>query len=363
MKIEVVENLDELEDYEGLILNSRLGMFYHSSKFLRFLSFLLLDAKPIIVKYFENNLVGVLPMFLKSNKKYGNILNSLPFYGSHGSIILANDCKNVKGTISEILNYLKNEIVETYDVSVSTLITTPFETNISIYKEILQPNFVDYRIGQIVKLPVECDENALLQSFESRCRRAIRKAVKNNVKVEMIENWDQNVIEKFYELHLEHMRQVKGLPKPLEFFNNLKKFFKLNKDFRIYYAVYNGEIIGVLLLFYYKDIVEYYVPVTDAKNRSVNPMNLIVFKAMLDAMGEGFKLWNFGGTWKTQSGVYMFKRSFGAKDYLYYYFVNVYQDISELLVLTPSEIRKEYKWFYVIPFDKVKGGENHEKKV
>jgi len=355
-RIEVVENLNELEDYEDLILNSKLGMFYHSSKFLRFLEFLLSDAKPIIIKYYEgNNLVGIIPTFLRFNKKYGNILNSLPFYGSHGSVVLANDCKNTKRVIKEILNYLKNEIVKTYDVAISTLITTPFETNISIYKDILQPNFVDYRIGQIVRLPYKHDENALLQSFESRCRRAIRKAVKNDVKVEVMENWNQDVIEKFYELHLEHMRQVKGLPKPLEFFNNLERFFKINKDFRIYYAIYNEEIIGVLLLFYYKNFVEYYVPVTDAKNRSVNPMNLIVFKAMLDAVKDGFRLWNFGGTWKSQTGVYMFKRSFGAKDYPYYYFVNVYQDISDLLALTPSEIQKEYKWFYVVPFNVLKG--------
>ncbi len=359
VKVEVVENLNELEDYERLILNSKIGMFYHSWNFLRFLDHLL-DAKPIVIKYYEKNrLVGILPMFLKFNRKYGNILNSLPFYGSHGGVVISSNYKDSYRIMINLLNYLKNEIIDVYDIIASTLITTPFETNTSIYKELLQPNFLDYRIGQIVRLPSKYDENLLLYSFESRCRRAIRKAIKNNVRVEIMKNWNQNIIEKLYKLHLEHMRQVNGLPKPSEFFNNLNKFFEINRDFQIYYAIHDEEIIGVLLLFYYKSFIEYYVPVTDAKNRSLNPMNLIVFRAMLNAIKNGFKLWNFGGTWKNQKGVYAFKKGFRAKDQLYSYFVNIYNDISELLTLTPNEIQKEYKWFYVLPFDRL-GVKNYE---
>jgi len=354
MTVEIVEK--EPEEYEGLVRNSKYGMLYQSSKYLNLLN-LFIDAKLLFIIYKYNDCIkAAMPIFIKSNQKYGNVANSLPFYGSHGGVLLVDNLYFIEKIkiLKEVLAYFKEEFVNTYDVSISTIITTPFEENVELYKNILKPDFIDSRIGQIATLPSIYDEQVLLYMFNKKCRNAVRKAIKCNVSINIMGDYDENLIDKLYYMHVKHMESVNGIPKPLIFFEKINDFFELNKDYKIYYATYNDNIIAMALLFYYKDVVEYYTPVVDSNHRSLNPMNLIIFKAMLDAVKDGFKLWNFGGTWKSQTGVYRFKKSFGAKDFSYYYFINIYSDISELLTLTPSEIQKEYRWFYVIPFNILK---------
>jgi len=351
--VEITEK--EPEWYECLVKNSRYGMLYQSSKYINLLN-LFINAKLLFIVYrCKGSVKAAMPVFIKFNQKYGNIANSLPFYGSHGGVILAEDLSfdEKSKILKEILISFKEELAKIYDLTVSTIITTPFEENIELYRSTLQPSFTDFRIGQITQLS-NYGEQELLYKFNKKCRNAIRKAIKNNVLVRVMDEYDKALIDKLYRMHVKHMESVKSIPKPQIFFKKLNEYFRLNKDYKIYYATYKGNVIAIALLFYYKNIVEYYTPVVDPNYRGLNPMNLIIFRAMLDAINDGFRLWNFGGTWKTQSGVYRFKRSFGAEDYFYYYFINMHNDFLELLNLTPDEIRREYNWFYVLPFSELK---------
>lgn len=350
-KVDVIDNFSQLENYEVFIINSKVGMFYHSRKYLEFLNSFI-NAEPLFLIYREKQkILGILPSFVKYSK-LGNVLNSLPFFGSHGGVV----AKENDGLIKRLmLAYLREEVLPSYEIDASTIITTPFESHLKIYREVLNPDYMDFRIGQIVRLLTEPDEEKLMMSFESRCRRAIRKAIKNKVSVEVLEEYDDNIIERIYEIHVENMTSINGLPKPKEFFYNIEKFFDIHEDYDIYIAKYQDDMIGALLVFYYKNFVEYYIPAVDVNFRSLNPTNLIVFMAMLNAIKRGFKYWNFGGTWQTQGGVYRFKRSFGARDFKYRYFINITSDIPEFMKLRPDEISEIYKWFYVAPFNVLEG--------
>ena len=77
-------------------------------------------------------------------------------------------------------------------------------------------------------------------------------------------------------------------------------------------------------------------------------MSLLVYSAMQDAVARGCTRWNWGGTWASQTGVHRFKSRFGARDLPYHYFTRVFEP--DLLRMTRSELEREYRFFYVLPF-------------
>ena len=147
----------------------------------------------------------------------------------------------------------------------------------------------------------------------------IRKAIKNRIEVEI----DNNQCDFLMKTHIENISRLNGTFKQKSFFENLNVFFKEGIDYNIYVAKINGRIISALLLFYFNGTVEYFMPVVDFEYKNLQPLSLIICKAMIDSIEIGFKKWNWGGTWKEQSGVYRFKSRFGAKDFKYSYLINV----------------------------------------
>ena len=72
---------------------------------------------------------------------------------------------------------------------------------------------------------------------------------------------------------------------------------------------------------------------------------------MLDAVVEKkMQLWNWGGTWLSQNGVYQFKSRWGTKDYPYFYHVRVVDPAGMLEEVREDELLASYPYFYTIPF-------------
>ena len=85
MEIEI-EKTVENEEYEQFLKKNTNVTFFHSKKHLNFLSNILeLDPKFIVARK-QKEITGIIPFFIKRSV-YGNVINSLPFFGSHGGII------------------------------------------------------------------------------------------------------------------------------------------------------------------------------------------------------------------------------------------------------------------------------------
>jgi len=364
MQIEQLTDEDRAE-YESLVKTSDNGMLCHTLKWKEVLQ-RFTDARPeYLVAKTNNKIVGVLPAFIKQDSKYGNVLNSLPFYGTHGGpIVSPNLSSNLRIKVKEKLLVAFKELARRNDCILSTLITTPFEKDLPIFHESLKPEFIDSRVGQITTFPriVSNIENEIMyNTVEKRCRTAIRKAQKSGVKVEFAQ--DLKNLDILMEMHRVGLSRKQGLYKPASFFEVLFDIFaqSQNESFKLLFARKgDGEIIGGLLLFYYKNIVSYFTPCFKLEYSKLQPLSLLIYEAMRDAIRNGYTVWNFGGTWKTLHGVYMFKRSWGAKDYPYYYFINSYKSINRIKSLQAEEILSEYKWFYVLPFSELESNKKEE---
>lgn len=325
--------------YEVFLQKHSCALFYHSLKFKKFLENLLKCEPKYLIVLEYGEIKGVLPMMGKHGK-YGYVFNSLPFYGSIGGII-ADD-----GEAFSLLVHAYHRLLDEEPVATSTVISNPFVED--SYTKV-RYHLVDERIGQFTELSFkEKPEAELTAKIEPTARRNVRKAIENGIEV-VIDNDNLDFLRK---VHRDNMQAIQGRPKSDEFFALLGRHFVAGEDYNLYIATCKQKPIAALLIFYYNGIVEYYIPAIIEKFRSYQPLSLIIFKVMIDAWHQGFKLWNWGGTWLTQEGVYRFKKKWAAKEKRYFYYTyvkneNVYRSRME-------ELTEDYGNFFVIPYSELR---------
>jgi hypothetical protein len=348
MKLVIEILQDELnEHYTNHLLKSENSLFFYTITYKKLLE-KLLDCEPVYLLALKGkDVIGSFPIMIKNSNSEGCIANSLPFYGSNGSIIVNTgmDYEFSEAVKKEIINeaYL---LLEKRQCRAATFITNPFD-NQDWYSANFQYDFHDYRIGQITSLPgySEHIENDLLNSFEEPRTRNIKKAIKSNIVSE--KDISCRYLDFLYKTHIENMEAIGGKAKPKEFFQLIPEIFE-NKEFAIYIAKQFDEPIAALLLFYFNNTIEYITPVIKKEYRSLQPLSLLIFEAMKDGSKMGFKYWNWGGTWKSQSGVYSFKKKWGAIDKIYHYYTKIFD--KDFQKIDKYLLNQNFPYFYSYPY-------------
>lgn len=315
-------------------LDSTPSMLYYSLPFKNLLEDFLQCDSHYLVALEGDRICGILPLMSK-NGLYGEVLNSLPFYGSNGGII-ANDAESYY-----LLREYYNQFASTF--ASANYIQNPFMKEPSG----ILCDFIDRRVSQWTKLR---DKDSLMALFAPSARRNIKKALKENIKVATTSK-----IEFLYQTHRENILANNGIPKERAFFETISKHFS-DKEYQIYMAIYDEKPIAALLLFYFGGIVEYYTPATLLEFRNLQALPLLIYTAMVEAYECGFEWWNWGGTWESQESLYKFKEKFGGVEKCYNYYCKI--NNQEILNSKASVLLQEYPYFYVVPFGALKGVEN-----
>lgn len=188
-----------------------------------------------------------------------------------------------------------------------------------------------------------------MESFHYKTRNMVRKAVKSVAHIEI----NNDAFSFLRETHNENMASIGGKAKSDKFFDFIKKHFKADSDYKIYIAKNaDGVMMSALLLFYFNRTVEYFTPVIKHEFRDLQPLSALIYRSMSDACKAGYKYWNWGGTWKSQEGVYRFKSRWNTSDHPYYYYNKI--NNPEIYNCSPAQLLTDYPDFYVIPFNKLK---------
>jgi hypothetical protein len=347
IKVEINDFLKSDEIYAFL---SRFdsSLIYTTPRFLKLLQDHLRAEVKWLAAHQNSNLVGLLPYMIKTGP-WGNVYNSLPYYGSNGAVICDVDHQEVKKSL--IKEYFA--IAEAESACSATIISNPLMQDSKIYDDFAPYTYKDVRIGQITHLPKTSESlrDDLLKIFDDPRPRNIRKAIKENVKVEKSRAKDD--LDFLYETHKENMRAIGGKAKSAEFFQLIPKIMK-SDDWCVYTATKDDKLIAALLTFYYGNTVEYFTPVIVEAFRPSQALALVCFEAMIDATSNGFTNWNWGGTWLSQGGVYDFKKRWGTSEYYYYYYTQIFNH--QLMNKTREEILDAYPDFFVIPFGALNSG-------
>ena len=338
--------------YETLLQACPWAMLYHSLTYRRFLKdFLPATAEDHYLLAFDDGvLAGALPAFVMTGP-LGPVFNSLPFFGSHGSILLR---PGSRPEVADALAGAMKDLCRTRDVAFATVIDTPFSRHEEVFQRSMEFQCRDQRIGQFTALPEGDDadlvNDSLLALYHQKTRNIVRKALKSGLSFS--HDADPRTLDALHKLHEANILGIGGIAKPKRFFDSIAATLQVDRDYRIYTArTESGEIVCALMLLYFKDTVEYFVPATAETWRTAQPLSALIHLSMRDAVLErGARRWNWGGTWLTQDGVYHFKSRWGTCDYPYQYYTRVFPDLQRLLGVSRQTLLQGYPWFYTVPF-------------
>jgi hypothetical protein len=339
-RIEQLSASDDLAVERFLAVRSEATL-YHSPRY-RDLLHAVVGGRPEYLGAWRNgNLVGFFPAFERDGA-VGKVINSLPFFGSYGGAIAEDeDCASA----------LWSEFAaraERHAVAAATVVGNPFGEAAVAAR--IPTCMVEHRIGQITVLqPGTGFAEHLRASMAGSARRNLRKARIAGVRV-VVRN---RAVDFLAHAHYADMAGAGRLVKPAAFFAAFPEILRPEEDYRLYLAELDGEPVAALLMFYFKETAEYIMPAIARGRRALEATAQILFQAMLDAADEGRRIWNWGGTRLDQTGVYRFKRKWGAVDRPYEYAVWIRDQ--RLLDRDAGELAAAYPWFYVAPYTALRG--------
>lgn len=288
----------------------------------------------------DSGLRAALPLLVKHGA-LGPVVNSLAFYGSNGGAIVPDGDRQAWLAVVRAFDVFSERI----GAVASTLITNPLVADHTLYETHLPHDLRDERIGQFTVFPEDRQPASLMASFDDPRPRNIRRAQRCGLVVSTSRS--DEAIAFLHATHDQNIRSIGGLPKRLEFFQQIPERLP-RTAWNIYLAALDGERVAALLLLYGNETVEYFTPCVVEQHRSSQALPLLIHDAMVDAMAAGYRQWNWGGTWLTQDGVYAFKKKWGTRDIRYHYFTRLRS--AGLRDTTRETLLSEYPGFYVLPF-------------
>ncbi|MGZ4038578.1 MAG: GNAT family N-acetyltransferase, partial [Bacteroidia bacterium] len=279
----IVKRLDpSLEkQYTTFLLSDPLTLLYASANYRNFLESFLNEAAIYFVAVNDKGEIkGALPAFLKKNAANGNVLNSLPFYGSNGAVIEFENNEEVRmKLVAAFYDFAgKNNCVST------TLVSSPLQPMEDFYETATDYTLKDSRIGQLSPLPAAPDDidAAVMKLIHYKMRNLVRKAQKLDIQVS--EGDSKDYFDFLITTHHENLAAIGGIAKPEHFFRLIPEHFNYGTDYKIYVAKKDGQMIAAVLLFYFNKTVEYYTPVIKAEFRNTQALSLLIFEAMKEAV-------------------------------------------------------------------------------
>jgi len=322
------------QEWDSFIRTSRGAVIYHSLAYRNLLVEHLGCAAEYLVARQGGEIRGVLPIMWTADPGE-RVMNSLPFYGSHGGIIAASleieralmDAWNARATDASTL--------------AATMVANPF---LECHSQRPVYGLTDERISQVTPLPSGASAAEIVALISREARDNVRRAERRGVSVEL----DNDAIGEVSRIHRRNMLSVGGLAKSDELFASLPNHLRAGEDFDIWIARRAATVIAALLVLRFNGVAEYYASGTELEHRPHNPHAALLVAAMAHSAQRGCRLWNWGGTWLDQRGVYRFKRKWGAADSRYRYYIQL--NDRSLLDATPDELLTRFPSFYVVPF-------------
>lgn len=329
---------------EALLHSIDDGLVYGSLAFLQFLEHALPGTQlHYLMLRRQDRLLGYLPLALHHGDDGRKVVNALPFFGSHGGPWVAPGVS--REPVQRALLGAALDWADGLGAAAVTFVENPLMPIEADALTGLGLNVVDERIGQVSWLPPAgaAAEAAMFTAMHVKTRNAVRKGLAQGL--QMHTRTDEDALAWLQATHEVSIRALGGTPKSMTVMRALMAAFPPGKGSLLYVGSIDGRLAAALLLLVHGDTVEYFTPAVAPEHRDRQLLSALIVHAMRERINRGTRLWNWGGTWLGQSGVYRFKHRWGARDLRYRYF-NRIRDAS-LRHESPLKLAASHPFFYV----------------
>jgi hypothetical protein len=333
--------------YSEFVSRQESALIYSTLEYRDFLCNAVDGNAEYLVAVDDDGIAGVMPLFRLSHSEYGSVVNSLPWYGSHGSCLVE---KGERGQVARTALLEAYRGVVASSALSSTIVLSPFEQqHLDTYLSIAPPTVTDRRTGQMTPLPLPGPDQAvaLEKTILQKTRNLVRKSLRQNFSLE-IDDTDSGW-RFLYETHVENLAAIGGRAKPREHFEALRRSLPRQWQ-RLYTARQEGTPVAALLVLDFNRTTEYFTPVVKHEYRPLQPLSFLIWHAMLHSIEKRMKWWNWGGTWPTQRSLYHFKAGWGAVDFPYSYLIQASPEAVSLLKRELSALERAYRNYYLYPY-------------
>ncbi len=167
------------------------------------------------------------------------------------------------------------------------------------------------------RLALDGSSEELLPRFASPVRRAIRKAEKSGVEVEVSRGRD--AVLEFYRLHMRTRRRHGLPPQSLSFFLNIyEEVIKAGRGF-VVLARNHSRSLAAAVFFQFGKNALYKFGASDEAFQELRGNNLVMWEGIRFLIGNGFKMLHFGRTSPDNDGLRRFKLGWGATEQVIQY--------------------------------------------
>jgi CelD/BcsL family acetyltransferase involved in cellulose biosynthesis len=193
-----------------------------------------------------------------------------------------------------------------------------------------------YRVGL-----QKCAEG-LWKSIEHNKRRNIKKAQEQGAEVVQLKSYDALV--SFYEMYEASSERVGFTSYSFNYFNSYLRLFGARDKVRVFLTVFNGQPVAGVFVVVYGDTAYALAAGSRKDVWQVRPNDLLHWKAMEWACGEGFSWYHMGHVYvplPTENSpgwsLWRWKREWNGQLKKYYIYHKVYMPNFKKFVLTPYE--------------------------
>ena len=289
---------DKFDEWDDFVFNHKYGTIYHTSQWFSVVKNTY-NFHPVIVVDYRNGIEYGIPFLLHNSLLRSKRLCSIT--SAQACNPLVNNISQLEELLRFIIDFMKKE-----KISLSELrITEDFE-----YKSKSLINGRSEFSTYILDLKQSYDKIRL--NYHKSCiQRPLKKASNYNLK--LIKGQSIDDVKIFYDLY-KTMRKDNGLlPQPHSFYSNLWYYLSAKN-------LYKGQIVSSVINFKYKNTYTYEYGATDKLFTKYNPSHFLIDHSIKTATSEDYKIFDFGRTENSNTGLIDFKRRWGGKKLDFYYY-------------------------------------------
>ncbi|MBN2454243.1 GNAT family N-acetyltransferase [Candidatus Woesearchaeota archaeon] len=323
------ERVSEDNSYKDFLEKTPESLAQQTAEWKEVLKEVINDEACYLIATEDGRAVGAMPSFIYSGK-YGKIITSIPFAGPYGGAVGEERAQKV--LIEEMIRIGKEE-----KCVLATIITPAFYTDSEVYIEAMTPDFKIENIYQYIDLQKGSEYNRSVKRNLAKAKEA---------GVEVCEGRGSEIGE-WHALHTKRMLSLGKEPLPVEAFKGIKKHMKEKHAFLI--AKAGGKIVGGGWFIFHQKVMDAYMLSTDPEEMGTSATYAIAHEGIELAKSKGIRYFNWQAS-AGNKGVEAFKAQWGSSLGKHLILTKILGDVKPILEAGLENVKKEYKWHYVIPY-------------
>ena len=302
MKIQVSQHPPA--GWDDFVSSHARRKIYHLSRWNSIITKTFNHSVFYITLHEKDKIVGVLPVTDFKSMLFGHLAVSQP-YVNYGGPLLENPLN-----LPELMHFLDDFRLQNGFKSIELRMDSQLDTNNPCKQ---------HKVTFFLDLPEKDDE--LFKSFSSKLRSQIRRPTKDEMyhKVGGVE-----LLADFYRVFTENMRDLGTPPLPKAFFERILTAFPDNAHIVVVYSK-DGGAAAASFLIHYNNIMEIPWASSIRKFNRSSPNMLLYWESMKLAISKKCKSFDFGRC-SPGSGTWRFKKQWGAKEHLLYWYYTLPPD-------------------------------------